>query len=131
MATMTKTEKKALEYGRNYIHKCDPFNKSLHVSLIMRGNFLIEWGVNKENQNHQAAVDWKHSKIHSEFEVIRKFKSKFSIKRLAECDLWNMRFDRKGNLKLSCPCKTCSTYLEKYKPRRVYYSIENGEFRCH
>ena len=125
---MTRTEQKVIELANRFVHKCDPFNKSLHVSLLMHGDFLITYGVNQESQNCQYALGYQNNSIHSEWNCIRRFKRKFSIERLNECELWNIRLTRKRELRNSKPCTRCFNYLSKFTLRKIYYSTDEGVF---
>ncbi len=126
---MTRLEKKIVELAKRFVHNCDPFNKSLHVSLLMRGDFLIVYGVNQESCNDQHAMGWQNNSIHAEYNVVKRFRKKFSINRLSECELWSIRLTRKNEIRNAKPCKRCKKHLEKFAPHKIYYSTDEGIFK--
>jgi hypothetical protein len=125
---MSNVEEKVIELGHKYVHKCSPFNKSLHVSVIMRGDFFITYGVNHESYSDPYAFGYQNNSIHSEYDLIKRFKRKFPIQRSSECELWNMRLTRKFELRNSKPCTRCTKLLSKSYVRKIYYSTDEGIF---
>ena len=125
---MTRIEQKVIELAYKYVHKIDPFNKSLHVSVAMRGDFFITYGINHESSSHPHAFGYQHNSIHSEWDLIKRFKRKFPIQRMNECEIWNIRLTRKWEIRNSRPCGRCFRLLDKVNPGRVLYSTDDGVF---
>ena len=94
-----------------------------------RGFPLITYGVNHESYSHPYAFGYQHNSIHAEWDLIRRFKRKFPIQRLSECELWNLRLTRKLELRNSKPCIRCTKLLEKSYVARIYYSTDEGIFK--
>src|SRR5579859_4291261 len=125
---MTKIQLKVIELARKYVHKCDVFNKSLHVTLLMHGNFPVEYGVNCESAHLANAHGYIHCSQHSEYNCIQRFRRKNMLGQLYELDLYNIRISRRHELKMSRPCARCQTLLNKYQPRRIFYTDDYGHF---
>lgn len=63
--------------------------------------------------------------VHAEISTIKKVKNMD----LSNCEMYVVRIGPYSNLKYSHPCKICSEYIEKFKIKKVYYSV-NCEFVC-
>lgn len=124
----TRTQLKVVELARKYVHKCDAMNKSLHVTLIMHGSFLVSYGVNNEGAYFPNANGYIHNSIHSEFDALRRFRRKSLIGEIGECDVYNVRISRRNELKMARPCHRCESLLMKHPPRRVFYTNDCGVF---
>ena len=63
--------------------------------------------------------------VHAEISTIKKVKNMD----LSNCEMYVVRLGPYSNLKYSHPCKICSEYIEKFRIKKVYYSV-NCEFVC-
>lgn len=124
----TKFQNKLIQLAKQYVHKCDPFNKSLHTTIICHKEFPIVYGINQEYAHRPACIGYMHRSQHSEFDAVRRFKRNNLIGKLEECDVYNVRVARDGSVKNSRPCVRCQNLLGKVSPRRIYYTNEEGDF---
>ena len=124
----TKFQNKLIQLAKQYVHKCSPFNKSLHATIICHGEFPIVYGVNQGYAHWETCLDYSLYSRHSEADAVRRFKRNNLIGKLEECDVYNVRVARDGSIKNSRPCQRCQNLLKKFSPRRVYYTNEEGDF---
>lgn len=112
-------EKKIVEHAYREIKKNKRYyNKSQHCSVLTtdRG-FIICSGINKEI-----------SELHSEESCLKKFNRMATVSSLKECVLWNVRISRHNEVRNSKPCRKCAAYLDRFSPRKVFFTNDNGEF---
>jgi tRNA(Arg) A34 adenosine deaminase TadA len=102
-----------------------------HYSFIVQKNELVGYGI---NQDGEPLVHWGYNKnkedptyspkIHSEIHAFRK--NKALLKKNQSFEIINIRLNRKGELRLSKPCKCCNYLLSELGCKKFYYSCETG-----
>lgn len=135
----TSRGKRFMQNVLNLINKSsydERFKQSKHAAIIMRGGNIIGYGINVYKPHPMSLkrdVLKKRTKciediytMHAEMAAIRSVKNKellngatIFIGRLS--DSWGEMF--------SCPCETCTFYIQKYKLKRVVYTSNPGEWR--
>lgn len=103
-------------------------NNSLHFTFIIRRNNILSIGYNnmaKTNPDAERAGYW-NGVIHSEFDAIRRFP--LAPEKLADCELLNIRSNRRGCIMNSQPCAVCSTFILPFNFRNVYFSLTESEY---
>lgn len=93
-------------YNRKHILTCQ-----LHYAILMKGKKPISAWASNSPENHAEA------------NVLRHVKPKTKVK---NASILVVRFNKKGELKLSRPCTVCVNLLNKYGIKKVRYSDENG-----
>lgn len=97
-----------------------------HFSFLVWNNKILTWGTNKKDGCSHIKFGYpSRSKVHSEFEAVRK--AKFWVD-LTDSYIINVRLNKLGESKLSAPCKSCKAYLKSQGIKNVYYTIDNDEF---
>lgn len=125
---MNKIELKAIELARKHVKKCNAYNKSLHASVLFYDDFPIVYGLNDESARLVTTAGYSQNSLHSEFSCLMRFKRKFLLGKLEECDMYNIRITRRGEIKSSKPCIVCEKLLTKYPPRNILYTNDQGVF---
>lgn len=109
-----------------YIEKCLLLaNKSdltqKHGCVLVRNKEIISDGynfkiANKSRKNHSIFS------VHAEVCTLKKVKNQD----LSECELYVVRLgppSDSSSMKYSYPCKVCLSYIDRFRIRKVYYSI--------
>jgi hypothetical protein len=92
--------------------------------LIWQGKILV-WATNKNSGCSHIKFGYSEmSKTHSEFEVIRK---RLWVD-LSGSAIVNVRLNKFGETRMSCPCKTCKAFVRRNGINTVYYTVDNEEF---
>jgi deoxycytidylate deaminase len=101
-----------------------------HFSFIFRKTRLVAFGINAPYKTHPVALRFGHrfASIHSELAAILSFP--YPNKELRDCRLINVRVDKYGKIKMSKPCKNCEPMLSWAGLKEIWYSTNNGGFRC-
>lgn len=93
-------------YDRTHVQTCQ-----LHYAVLMKGKKPVtRWLSNSTN-------------YHAEENVIRNVRRNIKFSHLS---LLVVRINKKGELRLSCPCTSCMNLIQKSGIQRVCYSDENG-----
>jgi tRNA(Arg) A34 adenosine deaminase TadA len=115
-----------IEKSFEYIERCS--GKTRHVSFLVRRNKILSVGWNSKIKSHPLSHKFKYwnGSVHSELHAITRFRG--SVSDISTCDLWNVRIDRIGDIRLSKPCIKCMKLLIAFKVRNIYYTNNLGEF---
>jgi hypothetical protein len=111
----------------NNIDKHPQFDCYKHFTAIIQNGKIIEIGL-----NHAGTPDIKFyqpwQKVHAEYLAFKKAKGILNLN--DSFDVVNIRLDKRGNLKISKPCKCCMNYITMFskKPVFFYFSNEIGGF---
>lgn len=96
----------------------------IHYSFVIERNKIVGYST---NQKGSSPIEWGYNhygKIHSEYAAYKKMRG--IIK--GEFYIVNIRLNRQGELKNSCPCACCCHYLSLFNCKLVYYSISENHF---
>ena len=115
------------ELAKNIAYN-SPYNKIRHGAVLVKGGSVINASCNKDNFSSFGTrfrgPDMGHGTHHAELGCILGLDR--SITRGA--DVYVVRVGRSGNLLLSKPCDMCEAALRHVGVRRVYYSLNDGNF---
>ena len=95
--------------------------KKRHVSLIVRKGAVVSFGTNSFKTHPLAArIGYRFEEMHSELDALTKYKGpKDSLV------LFNFRFNRVGELRMSKPCCLCLPWCEAVFDK-IYHSMVDG-----
>jgi tRNA(Arg) A34 adenosine deaminase TadA len=68
------------------------------------------------------------ARMHSEFNCILKLQNKYGENDMSDITFVNIRLDKMGNVRYAKPCNGCSHLLSQVGFKKLYYSLNNGEF---
>ena len=126
---MSRLEQKLITLSREYVNRCPTTQKSRHVTFLVASKFILIGATNNETASHNRALGYYGRRIHSEFACLQKFRRQHTIDQIEKLDMYNLRVLRDGSIGNSMPCSTCAKMLQIYKPHRVWYTDDDGEFR--
>ncbi len=96
-------------------------------AIIFKGNRIISVGRNYSSRSvkklHPRFTRWSGS-AHAEVVAIIKAR-----KTLKGFDIFVLRVNRFGELRLAKPCKYCLTYLDYVGIRKIYYTTNEGKIK--
>lgn len=94
-----------------------------HVSLVIHKRQVISVGFNNF-KTHPLAKEYgyRFDEMHSELDAFRKTPKQLLNKKLT---LVNVRFNKKGQLRMSKPCCTCETWCKEIF-HAIYYTTDIG-----
>lgn len=106
-------------------HGC---NSYIHYSFVFQGK-LIEWGTNRNGNppihfGYNERIEGANAKIHSEFDAWKKARGLLRSDKSFEC--FNVRLNRRGEIRLSMPCKCCYSFLKNLGCKRFYFTTNFG-----
>ena len=91
-----------------------------HCSIILHKRKIVAVGINRF-KTHPLAV--KHGylfgEVHSELDALLKCDKR------GDLELWNFRFNRFGQMRMSRPCPKCLPWCAKIFDR-IYFTTEDG-----
>lgn len=91
-----------------------------HCSIILHKRKIVAVGINRF-KTHPLAV--KHGylfgEVHSELDALLKCDKRDDL------ELWNFRFNRLGQMRMSRPCTKCLPWCAKIFDR-IYFTNEHG-----
>jgi hypothetical protein len=91
-----------------------------HCSIIIRKDRVISVGTNKMKTHPMAKkYGYLFDELHSELDAFRKCNERDGL------ELWNFRFNRFGNERLSCPCSKCLPWCFEVFDN-IYYTTGTG-----
>lgn len=101
-----------------------------HWTFIIKDNQIISYGINKNEipnkvlgyQQRIKDVFFK-PKLHSEIDAIKRAKNRIKN---CEWEAVNIRLNRSGQTRLSCPCSICYGWLWSFGCVRLYFTTPNG-----
>lgn len=116
-------------YDENYILRCQ------HFSFAFLKSRLIGVG---RNQNRTHPLNLRNPKYKdgkkiegklmcSELSLFLSLRNKTNYP-FNKISIFNVRIDRNGEVKLSCPCNSCRSLLSFLSPKSVFYTTNTGSF---
>jgi len=101
-------------------HALNSTRTKKHVSLIIVRNTIIAIGTNQLKSHPKAKIiGYRYDEVHSELDALLRCKERKNL------ELINFRFNRFGDLRVSCPCSLCSPWC-KMMFDKIYYTTRNG-----
>lgn len=101
------------------------FGNYHHYSFIVQDNKILEMGMNRKGPPPAGfGYNQEFGKIHSETDAYKKAKGIIDPSKPFE--IVNIRLNKKGNLRMSKPCRCCSSFLDAVGCRSVYFSTNDG-----
>lgn len=101
------------------------YKNYMHYSFIIQGNKIIEWGMNRPgNATPFHGFEPTRHKIHSEVDAYKKAKG--LLDKSKNFSIVNLRLNRKGEPRMSAPCKCCMNFLETVGCNGIHYSTDQG-----
>lgn len=99
-----------------------------HLTFICKRNKIIAIGQNSYSKSHPLSNKFNHLNNcrHSEVSAIVNFP--YSIGDINRFDIYNVRVNKKGELRLSRPCGNCQSLLNHFNIREIYYSTDSQTF---
>tara|TARA_R110000796_G_scaffold185213_1_gene301772 strand:+ start:217 stop:585 length:369 start_codon:yes stop_codon:yes gene_type:complete len=91
-----------------------------HVSLILVRNTIIAIGTNQLKSHPKAKkIGYRYDEVHSELDALLRCKERKNL------ELFNFRFNRFGDSRLSHPCNLCCSWC-KLLFDKIYYTTPTG-----
>lgn len=119
-------QKRIVEYAFSKLHLHNKDNKSRHISIIVEGKNIIEFGINDEKNNNIKFYGYMSR--HSEYDVIRRYLRLRTLEDLKSVNLYNCRINRFNEIVNSRPCKRCANLLQFFPVKSVFFTNEMGDF---
>lgn len=97
-----------------------------HYSFIIQHNTLIEWGTNMAGlppAHFGYQSQSRAPKLHAEFVAYRKARGLLTTKPF---EVYNIRLNRQGSVKLSAPCGVCQQWLASVGCSIVWFTTDYG-----
>jgi hypothetical protein len=128
--------KTAMQIARDKLRAHPERNNFPHYSFIIQNNKIVEWATNISKKIPPLHYGYHRNddatfipKFHAETFAYKKARG------LLDDDTFqiiNMRFNKRGDLRLSKPCKCCYELMTNLGCSRFYYSSPLGfmELRC-
>ena len=103
-------------------------NPKRHISVLVKGGKIFAYGESSLGGKPRCAA-YRGRSCHSEMSVLKLIKTELGNKRkVRKYTLWNVRWDRNGDLANSKPCLHCQQVLLQVGIRKVVYSTKEGKF---
>lgn len=117
----TKNAQKLVKVAAGIASLSDHSKQFRHVSIIIQGKSIVGIGMNGyKTHSITAKAGYRGNLIHSEIDAYSKIRH-----RIGSFVLVNFRFNRKGDLRNSMPCKYCLPWcLEVFD--EIWYSTDDG-----
>jgi deoxycytidylate deaminase len=101
-------------------------NDKGHITAITKGGKII-----CHAEGNLSGVI-KHSprgySCHSEINAVKKLLNQKDVKNMSKYTLWNIRWDKNGNIKDSKPCTQCQKTLINLGFKNIIFSNQDGTF---
>lgn len=91
-----------------------------HGACVVYRNKVIGHGFNIYYTSLAGKKNRPHNSIHAEVSALNSVKDKSILK---SCDLYVVRINPSGKFRNSEPCKSCTSLINKFKVRNVFYSL--------
>lgn len=97
--------------------------KKKHCSLILHKKRIVAWGTNRF-KTHPMALEhgYRFDEVHSELDAFLRCDIREGI------ELWNFRFNRRGEMRMARPCCRCLPWCIKVF-YRIHYTTPEGIMR--
>ena len=99
----------------------------IHYSFVVKDSRLIAWGVNREGKPDPWYGYKKYGKVHAETEAYKKANS--IRPGLKDFEVFNVRVNKQGELRLASPCACCIGFLQQVGCKKVYYTTSNNNVK--
>jgi len=127
MAISSKNIEKIVSVYRPIALRLDEEHK--HVSVIMKGGIILSVGYNSKKTHPMAdRYGYFDASRHSELDALRQIQKRrgpISDLRLSHLTLLNLRFNNRGELRMSKPCSKCLPWCTEIF-KTIYYSCNDG-----
>ena len=100
------------------------FGKFHHFSFVIQNNKILEWGTNKTGDPLTKFGYPEYGKMHSENSAY--FKAKGILDHSKPWEMVNIRLNKRNEIRVSKPCKCCSSYLRILGCKMVWFTTEAG-----
>jgi len=97
----------------------------MHYSFVVQNNKVIEMGVNRQGSVPKHYGYQKHKMIHAEVDAYKKARGILSD---GGFEVVNIRLNRRGDLRESCPCPECFHLMREFGCTRFHFSTNPGIF---
>ena len=121
--------RRALGLALSQAEKHTAAQKYAHWSFIVQSNKIVDWGTN-QNVIPPIYLGYSKSKdddfipkTHAEFAAWKKAKGLLDDKPF---EVINIRLNKRGEPKMSAPCKCCHGFLKVMGCSKVFYTTESG-----
>ena len=121
------------------IHHNYDLNRTFHVTFALHKKKTVAIGINsikthpnihKLDYRSEEGEDLRTiARMHSELNCILKLQNKYGVEDLSDIAFVNVRLDKMGNVRYAKPCNGCSHLLRQVGFKKLYYSLNNGEFQ--
>ena len=104
-------------------------NKKGHISALVKGGKVISYGeCNLSGNSKYSQV--RGRSCHSEISVLKFGKiEKKTRRQISKYTIWNIRWDKNGNIVNSKPCLNCQRILLNIGIKKVVFSNKEGIFK--
>ncbi len=92
-----------------------------HGAVVVKNRAIIGKGHNTNYPDVKCGMYSLHAEISA---ILNCGIHKHILKNSIVCVV---RINKQGDLKYSKPCENCTKFIEKYKVRRVYYSVDKND----
>jgi len=123
----------ALKIALDYLPKHPEFANFPHWSFIVQNNKIIEWDTNSSNLPHGPFFSMYQSRVahldgtpksHAEFNAYNQARG--LLNRDSDFEIINIRLNKAGELRNSCPCECCMSFLRLMGCKRCFFTTESG-----
>lgn len=101
------------------------YDQHRHASAITYKNRVLAVGVNqRKSHTLQRRFSGRDEKVwlHSEITAIVKVINRYGTKILKDCELYNLRLTRGGEIGISKPCEACQKAIEAFGIKKVHWT---------
>lgn len=119
----------AMKIAQEKLHTHPQLSNFPHYSFVIQNNQIIEWAPNTAMEPprhygyHRTNDTGFKPKYHSETLAYKRARGLISEK---DFEMINIRLNKKGEIRLSKPCKPCFELMSALGCRYFYYSSEVG-----
>ncbi len=103
-----------------------PRGRTKHFSFLLRKNKVLSIGWNQADKTHPAAVKYgyRYPFLHSELHCLIAYTGK--LDELQRCVLVNIRFGKRGDVRMSKPCECCQHVIRAFRIGETFYTNTCG-----
>ena len=101
------------------------FQQHRHSTAIVHKGKVLAVGINqKKSHTLQKQFSGRDTKIwlHSELAAMIKVINRYGPEILGDCELYNLRLTKGGNIGLAKPCETCSRAIDSFGIGKVFWT---------
>lgn len=108
--------------SKNHIHPHQ--NGFRHYTFVVQNNKILELGMNRLTQPERTRGYKDFSGRHAELDAM--YKARGIMDHNKPFEIINIRLNRRGELRLSKPCKVCDAWLRTTNCKTILYSTDDG-----